>query len=92
MILADAVRVYIDPVSGQVLGAVDAEARGFRWWFEGLHRLDFIDGFDRGAGWAAAMTLLLGFAGLGVATGVWLGFRRARSDLGQIARKTPGSG
>ena len=69
---------------------IDANARGYRWLFEGLHRFDFIGGLDRGAGWAAAMVLLLAFAGLGVATGVWLGWRRARADVtGLFKRKTP---
>jgi uncharacterized iron-regulated membrane protein len=89
VILNDGLRVYLDPASGQVLGALDRTAASYRWWFEGLHRLDFIDGFDRGAGWAAAMTLLLLGATLGVATGVWLGFRRAKDDLRRLTRKAP---
>jgi len=80
-------RFYLDAKSGQVVRTVDGAARGYRWLFEGLHRFDFIDGADRGAGWAAAMVLLLGFAGLGVATGVWLGWRRATSDLAGLFRK-----
>lgn len=89
MILSDGLRVYLDPASGQVLGALDGAAVSYRWWFEGLHRLDFIHGFDRGAGWAVAMVLLLAVAGLGVATGVWLGFRRAKDDLSRVTKKAP---
>jgi hypothetical protein len=90
VIAADGVRFYLDPASGRLLGVIDGKARGYRWLFEGLHRLDFVDGADRGAGWAAAMVLLLGFAGLGVATGVWLGWRRATSDVaGLFRRKAP---
>lgn len=84
--LADGVRFYLDPASGQVLAHVDGAERGSRWLFEGLHRLDFVRGLDRGPGWAAAMTLLLIFAGAGVAAGVWLGWRRVRSDLGRLAK------
>lgn len=88
--LADGVRFYLDPASGRVLSHVDGAGKGSRWLFEGLHRLDFIRGFDRGAAWAAAMTLLLILGGAGVATGVWLGWRRATSDLGQLTkRKAP---
>jgi uncharacterized iron-regulated membrane protein len=88
--LIDGVRFYLDPASGRVRSRVDGAAKGFRWLFEGLHRLDFVRGFDRGAGWAAAMTVLLVLAGAGVATGVWLGWRRAKSDLDQFAkRKAP---
>ena len=82
--LADGVRFYLDPKSGQVLSRVDGAARGYRWLHEGLHRLDFVRGLDRGAGWAAAMTALLLFAGFGVGTGVWLAWRRAKADLGQL--------
>lgn len=89
VILRDGVRVYIDPGSGEVRRVVDAEAQGFRWAFEGAHRLDFVDGFDRGPGWAAAMTALLFLGGLGVATGVWLGVRRASDDLRRLNRNAP---
>jgi uncharacterized iron-regulated membrane protein len=90
VIATDGVRFYLDPASGRLLGAIDAKSRGYRWLFEGLHRLDFIDGADRGAGWATAMVALLAFAGLGVATGVWLGWRRATSDIaGLFKRKAP---
>lgn len=86
--MADGVRFYLDPGSGQVIGRVDGAAKGYRWLFEAPHRLDFVPGFDRGPAWAAAVTGLLILAGTGVATGVWLGWRRLRSDLGQIARKS----
>ena len=90
VVLRDGARVYLDPASGQVLSTLDGAARGYRWLFEGLHRLDFIGGLDRGAGWAAAMIMLLSFSGLGVATGVWLGCRRATADLaGLFRRKAP---
>ncbi len=90
VIAKDGTRFYLDPKSGRLLGAMDANSRGYRWLFEGLHRLDFIDGFDRGGGWATTMVGLLALAGLGVATGVWLGWRRASSDLsGLFKRKAP---
>jgi hypothetical protein len=80
VVMADGLRIYLDPASGGVLRQVDGARRGYRWLFDAPHRLDFIRGFDRGGGWAAAMTLLLVFAGAGVATGVWLGWRRVKSD------------
>ena len=84
--LTDGVRFYLDRASGQVLSQVDGAGKAYRWLFEGLHRLDFVKGLDRGAGWAAAMVLLLAFAGVGVATGVWLGWRRATADVGRLAK------
>jgi len=85
--LADGVRFYLDPASGQVLERVDAAGRAYRWLFAGLHRLDVVNGLRGGVPWTVAMTLLLTFAGAGVATGVWLGWRRAKADLGQLTRK-----
>lgn len=91
--MADGVRFYLDPGSGRVIRRVDSEARAYRWLFEGLHRLDVVRGLDRGPGWAAAMVALLGLAGGGVATGVWLGWRRAKSDArGLMGPKTRTSG
>ncbi|MBU1376978.1 MAG: PepSY domain-containing protein [Alphaproteobacteria bacterium] len=88
--LQDKVRFYLDPASGQVLAQVDGPGRAFRWLFTGLHRLDVINGLRGGAPWYVAMVVLLVFAGAGVATGVWLGWRRAKSDLGQLTkRKAP---
>lgn len=88
--LKDGVRFYIDPTSGQVQAEVDAAGRAYRWLFAGLHRLDLINGLRGGAAWYVTMIVLLVLAGAGVATGVWLGWRRARSDLGQLAkRRTP---
>jgi uncharacterized iron-regulated membrane protein len=87
--MADGARFYLDPASGEVMGRLDAAARGYRWLFEAPHRLDFIRGLDRGPGWAAVVTLLLILAGAGVATGVWLGWRRTTSDLAQLTKKAP---
>ena len=90
--LSDGVRFYLDPQSGAVLARVDGAARAYRWLFEAAHRLDFVPGFNQGAGWAAAMLMLLALAGAGVATGVWLGWRRARSDMARLfMRKASGS-
>lgn len=95
VIFSDGLRLYLDPASGATLSQVDGAAKGYRWLFDAPHRLDFVTGFDRGGGWAAGMVLLLILAGGGVATGVWLGWRRAQSDVGVLFRRkkkapTPG--
>lgn len=88
--LADKVRFYLDPASGQVLAQIDAPARAYRWLFAGLHRLDVVNGVRGGAAWYTTMVLLLILAGAGVATGVWLGWRRAATDLSRLrTRKAP---
>lgn len=86
VVRADGSRAYLDPRSGGLLAAVDRPGRGYRWLHQGLHRLDFTPGLNRGPAWAAVMLLLLGGATLGVATGVWLGWRRIRADLAGLRR------
>lgn len=91
--LNDGVRFYLDPASGQMLARVDAAGRAYRWAFAGLHRLDVVNGLRGGGPWIVTMVALLVLAGAGVATGVWLGWRRATADVGRIAkRNAPSSG
>lgn len=85
--LTDGVRFYLSPASGEVLARVDGAAKGYRWLFNAPHRFDFVGGLYGGVGWAIAMVLLLAFAGAGVATGVWLGWRRAHADIAGLTRK-----
>lgn len=88
--LPDGVRFYLSPASGEVLARIDGPAKGYRWLFNALHRFDFVGGLYGGAGWTVAMVLMLVFAGAGVATGVWLGWRRATADVGRLfKRKAP---
>ena len=95
VIRADGTRDYIDPATGELLRSVDGAAQAFRWWHLGLHRLDVLPGFNRGPGWAGAMTVLLLLTGFSVAIGVWLGWRRIQADLGRLVprrgqRRRPG--
>lgn len=85
--LTDGVRFYLDPASGQVLQRIDGAAKGYRWLFNAPHRFDFVGGLYGGVGWASVMVLLLATSGAGVATGVWLGWRRAKADVGRLATK-----
>lgn len=87
--LADGVRLYLSPVSGAVLARVDAAAKQNRWLFEAPHRLDFVRGLDRGPAWATVVTILLLFCMVGVGSGVWLAWRRAKTDLTLLRRPRP---
>ena len=87
VIAQDGTRYYFDPATGDLLRSFDASARSFRWLHLGLHRLDFIPGFDRGGGWAAAMTALLALCLVGIGAGVVLAWRRTRHDLSQAFRR-----
>ncbi|WP_372784030.1 PepSY domain-containing protein [Phenylobacterium sp.] len=84
VLMADGRRYYLDPRSGAPVAAIDAQAKGYRWLHEGLHRFDFVPGFRRGAAWAAVTLVLLSLVTFGVGTGVWLGWRRIGLDLAQF--------
>lgn len=88
----DQTRYYLDPDTGALVHIADSAGRWRRWLFSGLHRLDFaglmrVRPFRDIAMW---LTLL---GGLGVSvTGVYLAFRRVRSDfivLLQFTRRLP---
>lgn len=80
----DGVRRYLDPTTGQLLATVDGAAKGFRWWHEGLHRLDVV---PANGAWSAAMVVLLGACLIGVGSGVWLAWRRVRQDIWSLRRR-----
>jgi hypothetical protein len=84
VVLSDAehTRYYLDPRSAALLGKIDAGSRGYRWWFNGLHRVDFTAWLRVRPFWDALMLVLL-LGGVGVtATGAYLAFTRIRRDLG----------
>jgi hypothetical protein len=73
----EATRLYLDPVTGALLRAVDGPQRSFRWWHSALHRLDF-----RALRWrplwdVVVLTLLAG-ATLVTMTGAWMSWRVIR--------------
>ncbi len=74
-------RYYLDPRTGELLGKVDANRRGQRWLFSGLHRLDFAAWLRIRPVWDI-ITLALLFGGIGVtATGSYLALSRIKRDL-----------
>ena len=75
-VIADGVRYYLDPVSGEIVRTADADDRWYRWLHEGLHRLDFTPALRSRPLWDLMMlTLMLGVTAVCV-TGTWLGLRR----------------
>jgi hypothetical protein len=69
-------RYYLDPVDGRLLQKTDRAARGYRWWFQALHRWDFASPLQRRPLWDVIVwTLLLGVTAVS-ATGLCLGLRR----------------
>ncbi|HXJ01360.1 MAG TPA: PepSY domain-containing protein [Micropepsaceae bacterium] len=78
---AEHTRYYLSPETGQLLRKVDADARGQRWLFSGLHRLDFAQWLRVRPVWDIVMLLLLTGALAGTATGVYLALLRIKRDL-----------
>ncbi|MCZ6890859.1 MAG: PepSY domain-containing protein [Gammaproteobacteria bacterium] len=73
---ADGERLYVSPVSGRLLHAIDSNQKWYRWLFEALHRGDFHALARLRPVWDIMMlTLLLGVTA-GALTGVVLGYRR----------------
>jgi hypothetical protein len=71
----DRTRLYIDQTSAVLLRQVNAGDRRYRWWHEGLHRLDFNTGLRRRPLWDVVLLLLLvGVAAFNI-LGVWRAFQ-----------------
>ncbi len=73
---ADRSRYYFHATSGRLIKKVDGAARGYRWWFEALHRGDFAGLSRQRPLWDIVMLTLLAGVTVGAVTGVYLGFRR----------------
>jgi uncharacterized iron-regulated membrane protein len=67
---------YIDPVSGELAAKIDRNARGYRWWHQGLHRMDFLPVLRARPQWDAMMLLLLSGVTVLCVSGVYLGYCR----------------
>ena len=83
VVLSDAehTRYYIDPASGALVARIDGARRGYRWLFEGLHRIDFAPWLRARPVWdVLVIALLLG--GIAVTgTGAYLALLRIKRDL-----------
>ena len=73
---AERSRYYLHATSGRLIKKVDAAARGYRWWFEALHRGDFAGLSRQRPLWDIVMLTLLAGVTVGAVTGVCLGIRR----------------
>jgi hypothetical protein len=79
-------RYYLDPNSGALIQRMDSTGRWRRWLFSGLHRLDFVQ-WMRARPFRDALMLLTLLGGVVVSvTGIYLAFRRVRSDIIVLSR------
>jgi hypothetical protein len=72
-------RYYIDTVSGALIAKIDSGGRDYRWWYQGLHRLDFVAHIRERPGWDLLMWLLLSGVTVICVTGACLGYQRLRT-------------
>jgi hypothetical protein len=75
-ILGDGTRYYVDALSGAVLAKMDRAARGYRWWHQALHRMDFSAILRGRPQWDVLMLLLMSGVTVLCVTGACLGYRR----------------
>ncbi len=78
MLLPDgpATRYYIDAVSGALVVKFDRGVRAYRWWHQGLHRMDFTAALRSRPQWDVLMLLLMSGVTVLCVTGTYLGCRR----------------
>jgi len=67
---------YIDPVSGALVAKMDRGAQGYRWWHEGLHRLDFVAALRVRPRWDIVMLILMAGVTTICTTGAYMGYSR----------------
>jgi hypothetical protein len=76
IILHDGTRYYIDAVAGTLTAKIDRSAQAYRWWHEGLHRMDLAGWLRTRPLWDAVMLLLMSGVTMLCVTGAYLGYRR----------------
>jgi uncharacterized iron-regulated membrane protein len=70
--------VHIDPMTGELLGSIDARGRAYRWLYDGLHRWDFGPLLNHPPA-RQIVIWLLSLAGLVISvSSIWIGWRRLR--------------
>jgi hypothetical protein len=83
-VLESGTRYYLDAVSGTLVAKFDAQARGYRWLHQGLHRLDFAAPLRVRPRWDAFMLLLMAGVTAVCVTGAILGYRRVTRKASAI--------
>lgn len=80
--------LHIDPMTGELLGAIDARGRAYRWLYDGLHRWDFGPLLAHPPA-RRLLIWLLSLAGLVISiSSIWIAWRRLRRPA-RKARNRP---
>ena len=77
---------YVDTEMGQVLAAIPRLARVERWFYNGLHSLDFSFWYDRRPLWDVGMLVLLAGGMLSSSFGLVMGIKRLRRNVSRVAK------
>lgn len=82
--------VYVDPQRSELLTMVTRASRIERWFYNGLHSLDFAFWYHQRPLWDIGVIVLL-LGGLCTSLlGLYFGLRRVKHDVGTLARKLRG--
>lgn len=76
LILASGDRIYLDPVSANLVDYFDRPERLYRWLFSGLHSLDFPGPTRSRPLWDVIVWLLMVGVTVGTLTGAYMGVKR----------------
>ena len=78
---AERTLVYVDPHTGEAVGAYDASGRRLRWLYHGLHSLDFAGFYAARPLWdLIVLPLMIGGVAMSV-TCTWIGYKWLRRKL-----------
>jgi uncharacterized iron-regulated membrane protein len=76
VVLGEGTRYYVDTVAGTLVAKIDPSAQAYRWWHEGLHRMDFSAALRGRPQWDFLMLALMCGVTFLCGTGTYLGYRR----------------
>jgi hypothetical protein len=80
--------VYVDPHTGEAVGAYDTSGRSLRWLYHGLHSLDFAGFYAARPLWdLIVLPFMLGGAAMSV-TGTWIGYRWLKRKVRKPGRRS----
>jgi len=78
--------VHVDPLTGELLGAIDARGRAYRWLYDVLHRWDLGPLLAHPPA-RRLFIWVLSLAGLVISiSSIWIAWRRLRRPAGKVRR------
>jgi hypothetical protein len=78
---------YLDPSNTRLLARFDSAQRGYRWLFNGLHRIDFFAWLRIRPLWDFIVLFLMIGSTAGVGIGFYLALRRIKLDVSEAFKR-----